>query len=294
MRRRVLAQLLVPVVALTGGLLLTACSGGPTGGRGGGTSAPPTSSGPATPGRGEYLPGRPAVVDVVDEPRAVVVIVPGGAWTQIWDPPGFRPLAETLAGAGLAVVQIGYGTAATQSYYPEPADDVACAVAYAAGEVPDVPVVLVGHSAGAVLAVLTGLVPRGDDPECPYAPHAADGVVGLAGPYDVERSGIGENLFGVPVDDDPAAWRDGDPYTWVGERVGVPFLLVHGGADEQLPVSFTRDMGEALADAGHPVRVEVLAGRTHNDLYRADVVADLVLAWVDGTVLAGSARRGAG
>lgn len=275
MRTRLLAP--AAVVACT--LLVAACSGG---------GAHDDASSPTTPGPGEYLPGLSATVDRVDDPTAVVVLIPGGGWSQIWDPEGFAQLAKALTGGDLAVVQIAYGTAETHTYYPRPADDVACAVGYAAQQVPGVPVVLVGHSAGAPLAVLTGLVPERDDPTCPYPEHAADGVVGLDGPYDISRSGIGESFFGVPESKDPELWREGSPYTWVAERPELPFLLAHGGADEMVPVSFTDDMAAALQDAGHPVTVEVLPGMLHNDMYRPDVVAQPIIEWIDGVVAAGA------
>lgn len=244
---------------------------------------PPASS--ATPGPGEYLAGREAFVDLVDEPRAVVVIVPGGAWAEVWDPPGFRPLAKAMADAGFAAVQIAYSTAQTQTYHPRPVADVVCAVAYAAEQVPGVPVVLVGHSSGAHLAALAALWPDRDDPECSYPPRRADAVVGLAGPYDVGRTSFGENLFGVPESEDPELWRDGNPLTWAAERPEVPFLLAHGEADD-LPLFFTQDLARALEDGGHAVTVEVLPGRVHNDMYQAEVVGDLIVDWIDSTVLA--------
>ncbi len=281
MRTRALAWF----AAVAGCALLVSCAGDAAPGAADSPGGTPSATAAAPPGPGEYLAGRSATVDLAADPRAVVVLVPGGAWTQIWDPEGFAALADALAEAGLAVVQITYGTAATQAYYPRPVDDVACAVAYAAEQVPDVPVVVVGHSAGAVLAVLVGLVPERGDLECPYEPRAADGVVGLAGPYDVGRTGIGENLFGVPEGDDPELWRDGNPLTWVDERAEVPFLLAHGEADSQVPVFFTRDMAEALEAGGHDVTVEVLPGREHNDMYRADVVGALVVGWVDAVVV---------
>ena len=260
-----------PAAALACGLLLASCSGG----------ADDDASG-APPGSGEYLAGRTATVDLVAEPKAVVVLVPGGAWAQVWDPPGFRPLAEAFVDADLAVVQIAYSTAETDAFYPRPVDDIACAAAFAAEQAPGVPVVLVGHSAGAHLVALTGLAPGRDDPECPYSPHAADAVVGLAGPYDVSRAGsIAENLFGVAERRDPELWLQGNPSTWVGERLELPFLLMHGEADSQVPVWQTEHLAEALEVAGHPVTVEVLPGREHNDLYQPDVVADLIIGWID-------------
>jgi acetyl esterase/lipase len=242
----------------------------------------PTAGAPGSPGPEEYLPGLSATVDLVDDARAVVVIVPGGAWAQVWDPPGFRPLAEAFVDAGYSVVQIAYRTAETEAFYPLPLQDVVCAGAYAAKLVPDVPVVLVGHSAGAQLVALAALRP--DAGACPYPEHPADAVVGLAGPYDVERLGdLAENLFGVPEHQDRELWHEGNPIVWVDERPEVPFLLAHGTADS-LPASFARDMAEALEGAGHPVTLEVLDGREHNDMYQADVVAEMIVDWLDRVV----------
>jgi acetyl esterase/lipase len=259
------------IVAALTCLVLASCSGDPD---------EPTPEASGAPGPEEYLPGLSAIVDLVEDARAVVVIVPGGAWSQIWDPPGFRPLAEALVDAGYAVVQITYRTAETSEFYPLPLQDVECAAAYAADQVPGAPVVLIGHSAGAHLSVLAGL--RGESVEgCPYAAHPADAVVGLAGPYDVEQLGdLAENLFGVPEHQDRDLWHEGNPIAWADERPEVPFLLAHGTADS-LPTSFTRNMAEALEGAGHPVTLEVLEGREHNDMYQADVVGGMIIDWLD-------------
>lgn len=257
--------------------LLVGCSAG--------DGAPDADASPNPPGSGEYLAGHEATVDLPSpEPRAVVVLVPGGGWSTA-DPTGLRPLAAALVDADLAVVTISYGTSSTGDVYPRPLDDVACAVAFAAEQVPGLPVVLVGHSAGAHLSLMAGLLPDRNDPECPYPPYPADAVAGLAGPYDVGFTGeYGEHLFGVPKNQDPGLWREGNPHTWVAERPDLPVLLVHGEADSLAGVFFTEDMADALEGAGHPVTVELLPGQEHNDIFLPEVIADLLVAWVLRTV----------
>lgn len=255
--------------------------------------SPATDQGPADdlpvePAPGEYLPGLSASVDLPEgEPGAVVVLVPGGSWTTA-DPTGLAPLAADLTAGGYAVVTITYGTSSTGAVHPRPALDIACAVAYAAEQVPEVPVVLVGHSAGAHLAALVGLAPDREDATCPYRPAAADAVVGLAGPYDVARSGaVAESLFGGSLSEDEDLWRDGNPLTWVGEHPEVPYLLVHGEDDDVVPMSFTDAFATALADAGHEVAVERLPGVDHLTIFTPEAVGDLVAEWVGRTVLGG-------
>lgn len=253
--------------------------------------AEPDGSGAAGRTTTEYREGLPATVDLPagTDPEAVVVLVPGGSWSSA-DPDGLAPLAGAVTDAGLAVVTITYGTAGTGAYYPEPVDDVRCAVAFAAAQVPAVPVVLVGHSAGAHLVALVGLVP-GPDPagagDCPHAQHAPDAVVGLAGPYDVTRTGgLARNLFGVPESQAEDLWSAGNPVTWAARRPDVPYLLVHGESDAVVPTTFSTDLAAALDAGGHDVTVELVPGADHSEIYQPGTVADLLLDWITGAVLA--------
>lgn len=246
-------------------------------------TSPPTGAPPrpaAAPGPGEYLAGLPATVAVPEgAPAGVVVLVPGGGWATA-DPTSLAPLGEHLRAAGLAVVTITYGTSSTGASWPVPADEVRCAVAFAGREVPDTPVVLVGHSAGAHLAAVAALAPTGDAASCPHPPRAADGVVGLAGPYDVSATrGLAGNLFGVPEPEAPDLWEEGNPLLLAGQRPDVPFLLVHGAADSLVGEAYARGFEAALADGGHPVEVAVVEGATHSGVLDPDAVGDLVAGW---------------
>ncbi len=256
--------------------LLTACDG----------ETPTQTPSSAAPGAGEYLPGLAAVVELpTGDAEAVVLIVPGGGFRAA-DPTGLLPLGEDLADEGFAAVTITYDHAGTGTFYPRPVDEVACAIGFAATQAPGVPVVVVGHSAGADLAMLAGLQPLRTDVNCPYEPRAADAVVGLAGPYDLHQSSIGENLFGVPQEEDPEMWRDGDPLTWADARPEVPVLLVHGDADEMVPVWFTEDMAAALERGGHDVVALYPEGARHNDLFESSWLLEDLVDWTRDVVLA--------
>lgn len=238
----------------------------------------------STPGPGEYLPGLASTLVVPDEPAAVVVLVPGGAWRTA-NPEGFLPLGEDLAEAGLASLTITYGTDATGDHYPRPVDDVRCAIGYAATQVPGVPVVVVGHSAGASLALLVALQPDRDDATCTYPHRPVTGVVGLAGPYDVQRTAIGAYLFGSSQEDSPELWTDGNPHTWVAERPDLPVLLVHGDVDHEVPLFFTEDLAEDLREHGHRVEMLVQPGLGHNDVIASGSLLEPLLSWIDREVV---------
>ena len=233
------------------------------------------------PVEGEFLAGLPVTVAVPDDPAAVVVLVPGGSW-EVSDPTGFVELGADLATRGLAAVTITYGTADAGAYHPAAVHDIACGISFAAQQVPDVPVVVVGHSAGAHLAALVGLVPEWPaDPGCPYPARAADAVVGLAGPYDTARFRPA-GLLGP--DAEPAGWTESDPHTYVAERPELPFLLVHGDADDNTPMWFTTAFAADLEAEGHPVTVETVAGADHIDVIRPPVVSAIIAGWVTDLV----------
>lgn len=267
---------------------LPACSG----------DGPEPAASPDRDGRSasaqEYRPGRTALVELPSgEPLGVVVLVPGGGWATA-DPAGLTSLASVLVDAGLAVVTVTYGTSGTGERYPTPVLDVACAASYAADQVPGLPVVLVGHSAGAHLSALAALQPPGtaDVPAgeaCPSPQHLADAVVGLAGPYDLAQVDFAAELFGARRDEEPALWREGNPVTWAQERPDVPFLLVHGDADPVVPSSFSTEFARTLEAGGHAVSLEVLRGVDHGQVVQGEVVGDLLARWVEDEVLGGGA-----
>ena len=120
--------------------------------------------------------------------------------------------------------------------------------------------VVVGHSAGAQLAALAALVGDRYQAGCssPYVP--VDGLVGLAGPYDLVA--LGERaapLFSSSrPDEDPETWRAASPSYQVAERPDLPVLLLHGEADDVIPPSTSEDFAAALEAAGHSVTLDVL------------------------------------
>ena len=238
----------------------------------------------------EYLPSVEADVYLPDkrQPSPVVVLVPGGGW-QSADRAGLGQLAEALAAAGMAVVNASYRAADVGEVFPVPVQDVLCAAAFAVDQVAAAghgagPLLLVGHSAGAHLAALAVFGEDALRGQCPYAPVRPAGLIGLAGPYDVSGvPDLAEPLFGNTPEGAPDLWRKGNSRTWADHDPSTPALLIHGGTDPIVPVSFTQDFGESLRTAGHRVRIEILVRADHDDIFQADVVAPIMISWIGET-----------
>jgi acetyl esterase/lipase len=243
------------------------------------------SSGEAT--TSEYLPGVEATVLLPADVRAapLVVLVPGGAWLTA-DPTGFQGLARYLADAGVAAAPVEVRAAEDGVLYPTPIEDVICAAAFAAdtaradGIEPD-PVVVLGHSSGAHLAALAVLTWGEHTPACAQHLVTPDALIGMAGTYDVSiLPDLALPLFGVSPEQDSELWESGNPVSQASLRPEVPALLIHGDADDLVPVSFTTSMADALESAGHPVTVELVSGADHHQVYSAESSGHLITTWV--------------
>lgn len=267
--------------------LLSACGTG---------SAPPPALHHLS-GTTAYLPGVAADVflpagTVVSAP--VVVLVPGGSWRTA-DRTGLRPLADSLAGRGLVVVDATYRAADDGARFPTPVKDIVCAVdfavarAKAAGVTPRT-VVLVGHSSGAQLASLAALNPASFGSDCPYPAARIDGFVGLAGPYDIHQwADVAAPIFAKSATQDPATWAAADPLALVAAGAGkdrLSILLVHGEADHDVLPGSSVSFDTLLRRAGYTVQLTLVRGADHPAVYRPDVVTGILTRWI-GSLPAG-------
>jgi acetyl esterase/lipase len=269
-------------------LLLAACS---TSGSSGSSSASTGTTGAGAVVSEEYLPGleadlyRPAPASSRSAAVPLVVMIPGGGWVTA-DPRGLIPLAEDLATHGIAVVTTTIRGASNAFRFPGPVQDVLCALDSAValsrseGLTPG-PVVLMGHSSGAHLAALAGLGAVGERGDCPHPPTQADALALLSGIYDPATfADVAEPLFGTRPTDDPARWRSASAYTWITQRPTLPVFLAHGDHDQLVPTIFTKRFATALEQAGHPVRLDIVAGADHFEIYSPASVGAALREWV--------------
>lgn len=209
--------------------------------------------------------------------RGTIVYVYGGSWTS-GDRALYRFLGAAYAARGWSVVVPDY------RLYPEvtfPAfvEDTAKAVAWArANEAQGRPLFLMGHSAGAQIALLLALDPRYLAAEG-LETGALAGVVGLAGPYTFDPLAFDSTRPVFETAPDPQAAR---PIVFA-RGDAPPLLLLHGQKDTTVSPRNSRELAAAVQGAGGAARLIEYPGVGHIVVvgaiawplrWRASVLAD--------------------
>lgn len=214
------------------------------------------------------------------EPLPAAIWVHGGGWLEGWYIDGDSWwCCPPVAQAGFVTVSISYRMS-DEAIFPAQIHDVKGAIRWVRAHANDLGadpdrIGLWGHSAGGHLAALAGLT--GDLP-------ALEGTVGPAG----YSSAVQAVVAGSPPTDftgDEHALT-GDAFTYVDSLFGgigpgkkelmrlaspvchvhrdaPPMLVVHGDADELVPVSQGDALVAALREAGAPVAYDRLPGADH-------------------------------
>ncbi len=171
------------------------------------------------------------VVDVEgDGDGPVVTLVHGGCWRARYDRTLQAAVAADLRARGYRTANVEYRRLDAGGTWPEPLDDVLAAIASARAEV------VVGHSAGGHLALLAAAQLK--LPTVAQAPVTdLDLAVRLGA-----CAGAAERLVAA-----------GAPSP-VDRPVATPHLVLHGDADEHVPVELSR---RYVAAAPHATYVEL-------------------------------------
>ncbi len=194
-----------------------------------------------------------------------LIFIHGGGWTE-----GDKaPLAVNPAEAGFLVVSINYRMYPNYRF-PAMIEDVKCAIrslrAHATHYNLDPErVALIGHSAGGHLAALAGLADESIGWDVgPFLEQSSrvQAVVEISGPTDLSRSfpewvnSVKMDIFGEQQ------WISASPVTYVVPGA-PPFLIIHGDADEAVPVEQAGLLYDALLKAGVPVEKVILHNGGH-------------------------------
>lgn len=160
------------------------------------------------------------------------VVIHGGFWRSAFTRANTRAIAVDLARRGWTTWNVEYRRIGCGGGLPETLDDVAAALDRADGGA-----VAIGHSAGGHLALWA-------------AGAGAGAAVSLAGVCDLAaaaRDGLGGGaaveLTGGMPEERPSAYALADPMRRL--PLSVPALVVHGDADDRVPVGYSRHYADA-------------------------------------------------
>lgn len=189
-----------------------------------------------------------------DGPRPLVIVVHGGFWRAEYDRTHTGLMAADLAARGYPVAQLEYRrTGQPGGGWPGTLDDVLAgvsalpelAITAFPGLVHPGPPILLGHSAGGQLALITAAC----------LAEQVRGVLALAPIADLRRAyeldlddGAVAALLGGGPREVPERYAVANPCECVPPRSRV--VVIHGELDQQVPIDMSRSYATAAATAG--------------------------------------------
>ncbi|MES2782736.1 MAG: alpha/beta hydrolase [Pseudomonadota bacterium] len=215
--------------------------------------------------------------------RPVLIFFHGGAWRD-GERDGYGFLGRAFAARGFVTVIADYRKAPTVRF-PAFVEDTADAIAWVHGNIAKHDgdarrIFLMGHSAGAHIAMMTAL-----DPQWLAAnnlkPDVIKGVIGLAGPYDflpltTESSKIALGQWPDLTETQPITYARGD---------APPLLLLTGDKDTVVKPRNSRVLSARIEELGGKQSLKIYPGVDHADIImaiarpfrkKAPVIADVV------------------
>jgi len=251
------------------------------------TTIPPTTTTtlPPTTTTLAKLPPIDAEIKIPDGngPFPTVVLVHGGGWVT-GDPGLMRDLATHLTDAGFVTLNTSYKLSNESPGFPQAIEDVACAVNHArALPSSDGTVAVIGHSAGGHISAVVALTGDQYSGSCPVPGSGLpDKLVGLAGPYDIDRLGLLMlPFFGASSNGAPDAWLAGNPQRLTDENTQLESLIMYGDEDGFVDERFALEFHQALTDSGSDSVLEIVEGARHMNVREPDWVGDLIVVWLE-------------
>jgi acetyl esterase/lipase len=202
-----------------------------------------------------------------DHPRPAVILIHGGGWTS-FDKSTMRSLAQFLARSGFIAVAADYRLFHDNvNRWPAQLDDVQRSVRWlranaAKYNIAPEHIGAYGHSAGAQLAALLGMLDTRDNSDPALAKYSSkvQAVVDSSGPTefaparkDSDEDKFLSSFFGAGYSAHPEIWRDASPVDHVSKS-NAPFLIIHGTRDEMVSIAQAQALYDKLKEAGAAVQ----------------------------------------
>ena len=201
---------------------------------------------------------------------AAVLFMVSGGWFSRWQPPERRQRAFAhLLDAGFTMFAVHHGSA-PRFKVPDAVADVRRAVRHIRANaerfgIDPERIGVTGGSAGGHLSLMLGLASDAGnaDAEQPVLRHSnrVHAVVAYFPPVDL-RGIAGPNERFPALDFDPELAAGISPIRFVSED-DPPVLLIHGDADELVPLSNSERMHKALSEAEVASEMVVIEGAGH-------------------------------
>ena len=228
--------------------------------------------------------------------RPTIVWLCGGAYMVV-DHSVWVPEMMYFARRGFTVASIEYRTS-NEARFPAQLSDVKSAIRYLKTHsaeycVDPERIFVMGESAGgslASLAAVTGHHPEFDAGDNLHVDSSVRGAIDIYGPCV-----LGEEQLGAANNPDVPNWTMA---AWLGAPLTLdklvrasattyidgdtpPFLILHGTADETVPIALSDRFYEALTAAGVPADYLVLQGAGHGDArFYQNEVKDRVISFI--------------
>ncbi|QYK54378.1 MAG: alpha/beta hydrolase [Fimbriimonadaceae bacterium] len=205
----------------------------------------------------------------------LVVLIHGGGWIS-GDRTTFHDSAEWFAKQGIAAACVGYRLAPLNPY-PAAIDDVLQSIGFLRAHASEYnfdphQIVSMGNSAGGHLACMAGLKQTFSNGE---PAQNVNGVVSICSITDIRNPhesqypvafSFLDQFMVKTVHEAPEMYSEASPITHISENA-PPFLIFHGSHDDIVPPEQSKQLYDALCQAGVSADLQILDREGHAFLF---------------------------
>jgi len=225
-----------------------------------------------------------------EQPHPTLIYIHGGGWVEGRKEEDVLEAIPFLE-KGWSVVNVEYRLAGV-SLAPAAVEDCRCALRWVIAHAKDYKfdanrIVLMGHSAGGHLSLITGMLPlsAGLDRECAGDKELrVAAIIDWFGITDVNDLLEGPNMqdyavmwLGSLTDREQVAKRV-SPLTYVRPAL-PPTIMIHGDADDTVPYTHSVRLHAALDKAGVPNELLTIPGGKHGEFNHSQLETSYAHIW---------------